>query len=551
MTANIITSDLSKHRCYEPHQMDQILSLLDDQSACLTLKTIMLELSVPRFVARRLLEDVARRVASSGHAGGGMTYEVVRMVPITGVDELGRKKVSMELVVTNTASASVDDDDQDGGTIFSIAPAAPPSEDAEEDDEDDVHNCISIVSAAHEKAMADQREKVTEGAEAELFSIFDVLGAGLLQKQCNIDDGDYILPAPELCEENEDGKRVSIRRVKRGRDVSNLSNGRGGNNANGSCSKGGPGSKSRIASEVTTTSIPATSSVTKSKVTTAAAFFGSSNTKSSNSANKKKSSTTEETSTAKTSKEDNVTQEHKDSSTKNEKSNKRVNENNSKLSARGNADDFIGDTDEDEDFLQEEAARKKRNAAAARKAAREQMQNEQTKRRNLGSMKERRSYVDPEKKRRVLDDDDEEDEVMEQEASDEEMKGLEKGEEVKEAKVGAMDAFAKKSSPSSSSEMGLKNKSDGNNNGGSKKRIKKLVEQTSVDENGYMRTEMVTIWEEVDDTNEVESKSTSGTSALKKNAGMAKSGSGKASSSTVKKGGAKKQTGLMGFFAKK
>jgi len=551
MAADTITSKSSKHCCYESYQMDQILSLLDDQLACLTLKTIMLELSVPRFVARRLLDDVAHRVTSSGHAGGGMTYEVVRMVPKTGVDELGRKKVSMELVVANTASSTADDDDQERGTIFSIAPAAPPSEDAEADYEEDVHNCISIVSAAHEKAMADQREKVTEGAEAELFSIFDVLGAGLLLKQCNIDDGDYILPAPELCEENEDGKRVSIRRVKRGRDVSNLSNGSGGNIANGPSSKGGPGSKSRIVSKTTTTSFSATSAATKSKVTTAAAFFGSSNNKSSNGGNKKKSSTTEETSTARSSKGDNENLEHTDSSAKDEKVNKRVTENNSKSSVSGNADDFIGDTDEDEDFLQEEAARKKRNAAAARKAAREQMQNDQTKRRNLGSMKERRSCVDPEKRRRVLEDDDEEDADTEKDAGDVELKGLEKGEEVKEAKVGAMDAFAKKTSPSSSSEMGSKNKSDGNNNGGSKKRIKKLVEQTSVDENGYMRTEMVTVWEEVDDTNEVKSKSTSGTSALKKNAGMAKSGSGKASSSTAKKGGAKKQTGLMGFFAKK
>ncbi|KAL7464689.1 hypothetical protein ACHAXS_005023 [Conticribra weissflogii] len=549
MTADTTTSSVSKHRCYEPHQMDQILSLLDDQSSCLTIKTIMLELSVPRFVARRLLGDVARRVTCSGHAGGGMTYEVVRMVPKTEVDELGRRKVSMELVVTNTAAATAHngDDEEELGAIFSIAPAAPPSEDGQECTDDDVQNCISIVSAAHEKAMADQRDKLIEGSESELFSIFDVLGGGLLLEQCNIDDGEYILPAPELCEEDGDGKRVIIRRVKRGRNAPTLSNGSG---ANGLTSNGGSGPKSRIGSKATvTSSTNSTVVATKSNVTTAAAFFGSSNNKSSNGVNNKKTfatSRSEDISTAKLSK-DNKTQENEDPSIKDEIMDKRATDNDAESSAKGNADDFIGDTDEDEDFLQEEAARKKRNAAAARKAAREQMQNDQFKRRNLGTVKARRSCKDPEKRRKILDDES----VEEKQRSDEEIKDLDQEDEEKDEKVGAMDAFAKKGSDSSSAEKGTKKKSDNDSNRSSKKRIKKLVEQTSVDKNGYMRTEMVTVWEEVDDTKEEESRSTGGTAESKKNDGMVKSGSGRASSSAAKKGGAKKQTGLMGFFAKK
>ena len=133
----------------------------------------------------------------------------------------------------------------------------------------------------------------------------------------------------------------------------------------------------------------------------------------------------------------------------------------------------------------------------------------------------------------------------------------------KNAQAGSMDAFAKKK------ENGGDNGSNANDatGGMSKKRRKKMVEQTTIDKNGYMCTETVTVWEDVEDEEEImeSGKSTAvaapstvsarmngkGPSHSSSSASSSKHNTAKSGSAGGSKGGPKKQAGLMGFFAKK
>ncbi|EJK60478.1 hypothetical protein THAOC_19165 [Thalassiosira oceanica] len=110
---------------YEPHQLDQIRSLLEDQRECITLRCIMLELSVNRRVARQILARLVNDAAGSP-PGDGTRYTVVRMLPRKNADG----KTRMELVAGGAEgvpfSIAVDDSAGDG------------SNDGEPMDEDEV-----------------------------------------------------------------------------------------------------------------------------------------------------------------------------------------------------------------------------------------------------------------------------------------------------------------------------------------------------------------------------------------------------------------------------
>jgi len=142
----------------------------------------------------------------------------------------------------------------------------------------------------------------------------------------------------------------------------------------------------------------------------------------------------------------------------------------------GTADDFIGDAEEDDDFLEEEEQRRLRNEE------REKEENEKEKQRQ-----------------RVL-------EKQKIEREEEEMK------REKESVAAAPTA--------------------------GKKRRKKLVEKTTMDDQGYMHTEMVAVWEEVDEVDVPSQKRVPKSNAAPK---------------TKKNKGSEgmKQKTLMGFFAKK
>lgn len=462
-----------------------------------------------RCVARDVLEEVVKRSTSSNNGGTATTkYEMVRMIPKKGDDG---KRTVMELVVTDPTAS--EDENYHKGSIFSISicnDAQDNITDMDEDDIDENGNVISnkqqtdtsgagaiqIVSAAHEKALAVQRDMFTTGSNggaAQLCSIFGADGV-------NNDDGGSmcILPAPELCVENEDGIRV-IRREKRGRDVVVVGTSYPSINA-----AAGEKSKFSTASKPSTTS-SSFSNTKKGKATTAAAFFK--NASATSSKTKKKA-------------------EPKKTKKEEEKENSR-----NKKATAASVDDFVGDVDEDEEFLEEEKARKARVAKDVRKEARELTNDEKAKKRNTDGMESRRSKVAP--KRQKKHDEESEENGMDVDYDDGDA-------DEEETKTGAMDAFTqKKDKPAHTA--------GSTSSGGAKKRRKKTVEETTIDANGYMRTETITVWEDVSDE-EVEVKAKPSGVAKKTVAPKAK---GKSAVKTGKSGGPKKQAGLASFFAKK
>mmetsp|Transcript_3069 Transcript_3069/g.4734 ORF Transcript_3069/g.4734 Transcript_3069/m.4734 type:complete len:497 (+) Transcript_3069:63-1553(+) len=490
---------------YEAHELEQILSLLNDQQECLTLRSIMLELTVTRSVARDVLEEVVNRAKKAQPSA--TKYEVVRMIPKKRGE--GGMSTAMELVVTDPTDS--DDERHNQGSIFSISICNDTqniSEDMDEDDVDENGNVISsqattdnsagaagaiqVVAAAHEKALAVQRDMFTTGSNGGAAQLCSTFGADGVKAIAGSSSTRSILPAPELCVEDEEGIRV-IRREKRGRDVV-VVGASYPSSAAGKKSKFGSNSSS-AASKPSHNTAP----TKKGKATTAAAFFKN--------ANATSSKTKKKAEPKKTKKEE-------------EKENSR-----NKKATSTNVDDFVGDVDEDEEFLEEEKARKARVAKEARKEARELMNDEKAKKRNTDGIESKRSKVAPKRQKRSED-------------SGENQMDIDYDDGDEEKKTGAMDAFTQKkekSTPSAGSST--------TSSGGVKKRRQKLVEETTVDANGYMRTETITVWEDVsDDEVEVKAKPAMTKAAAPKPKGK---------NSMKKSGGAKKQAGLASFFAKK
>jgi hypothetical protein len=103
--------------------------------------------------------------------------------------------------------------------------------------------------------------------------------------------------------------------------------------------------------------------------------------------------------------------------------------------------------------------------------------------------------------------------------------------EEEEKKTGAMDVFTQKKEKSAPPV-------------GVKKRRKKMMEETTVDASGYMRTETITVWEDISDEEVEVSKPSVAKAAAPKS-------KGKSAVKTGKSGGPKKQAGLASFFAKR
>ena len=254
-------------RRYERYQFEQITSLLVDRRECITAKSIMLELTVTRTVARSILEDVACQLRSRSSSG----YKIINMSTMKTNSESCIPR-HLGLTTTTTAESSSGDGGErpkKGTIVFSIAPIIiPPSSnnnemmditvnDDEDDNVDDDGNMIinsnsnntntkshsdndltRILSATHEKSLSIQR-----GMEiGTLLSIFADTGS--------------IQPAEELC--GEDG----IVRYVAGR------NSRGGGGAAVSMSTMGSTSKDAgcVASSSTTTTTTTSSFGNRSKV---------------------------------------------------------------------------------------------------------------------------------------------------------------------------------------------------------------------------------------------------------------------------------------------
>jgi len=198
---------------------------------------------------------------------------------------------------------------------------------------------------------------------------------------------------------------------------------------------------------------------------------------------------------------------------------------------KGNADDFVGDQDEDDEFLNEEKERKKRVAQEELKISKKRSKQEI----------QRQS----DKSKVVISNDVEtlKDTVEEQQQGEEE--------EEEEGVTGAMDAFATKKVKKDDSED--RNGSNASQSG-RKRRKQVLEEKTFVDENGFFRTETVSVWKEVDDDDEGgEDKGfnrNQTTSSVQKSNNTVADKKKKAQSKPKNTKGMKQQ-GLMGFFTAK
>eukprot|EP00804_Cyclotella_cryptica_P000796 CCRYP_001060-RA/>CCRYP_001060-RA protein AED:0.15 eAED:0.15 QI:0/-1/0/1/-1/1/1/0/432 len=385
----------------------------------------------------------------------------------------------------------------DKGTVFSIVPTPPPNG-ANNHEATTNNEYLPSVIAAHEKSTADQRELAsTEEGLMELLHSFDM-------SSCEGGRG-IIRPALELLENS------CIRRIARSRmgapAPSLLANGNTHGASHGV--KTGVGNAAKRGKETTT----------------AAAFFAQKGTK------KKPIEKKSGGMGATVGKENNTQKPPSPPPPPVETVGKPAPEDAQTTNAAksANVDDFQGDTDEDDDFLRQDQERKARVAREARKEIRANVVDANAKKRNTGSLKERRTS-NPEKRkgREEMEKDIEKSDDKEEEGMDVDRKDDANA----DVKKGGMDVFAKKNAAAFNA--------DGSG-GGSKKRRKKLVEKTIM-ENGYLKTETVTVWEDVEEEEE-EVRPPTSSSKTTKAAAPAKSKSAPA------KG--KKQGNLMGFFQKK
>ncbi len=303
----------------------------------------------------------------------------------------------------------------------------------------------------------------------------------------------------------------------------------------GSSGNAGEGRK-KSTSTTTSTNAAITSSsaaIKKKKVTTAASFFGATTKKTvtekndENSVSKAATTSTSKsnakTNTSKTTSVSNSNKENVSNSNKNTSYSKSTTTKKSK----GNADDFVGDEDEDEEFLQNEKERKERNAIREKNIAKRQSKNKDilTSNDNVESMDIDIIEVDTVGRDVKVDGDDEDDEE-------------------KEVVTGAIDAFATKKKDSNvGSDVTQK---------GRKRRKQVLEEKTFVDDNGFLRTETVTVWKDVEeDEEDLKSKVNDDKNPFSKKAGLPSKSSVDAKSKKVKSTKGMKQQGLSGFFAVK
>jgi len=327
--------------------------------------------------------------------------------------------------------------------------------------------------------------------------LFNALEDGTFVQQTVASNNDLIQPAVPVEIGNEEELRH--RRIGLISGVHGRNEKRSNNNNNSSSGKNGNSVKAKPMT--TTSSSISSSQMNKKKVTTAASFFGTSTKKSVDDKVKQNSDTKTTTGTKA------ATSRSKSSS----------NSTASRKVTKGNANDFVGDEDEDEDFLQEEKERKERNAL------RDKMAKHRSKNQDIVISNDVES----------MNVDDEEEEVKkEKDASeDEEM----------DVKTGAMDAFTKKK------EL---NEQAGSVQKGRKRRKQVLEEKTYVDEKGFFRSEMVSVWKDVEEDEEEDGHSSQQSKSIGGNKNVQQS-SQPTKKPQVKNVKGMKQQGLMGFFAAK
>lgn len=328
---------------------------------------------------------------------------------------------------------------------------------------------------------------------------------------------DMIKPAVEI--QKADEEQLREERVKR----SNLT----ANGMNVTSAVKESTSRDKKPSDVSSQKKPTSAVSLQKKPTSAASFFGSSTRSVVPAPNKSSSTKKEIEGDKKISKEIIKSPTNTRTTTAEEKISKATNSkkaatNNSSSTTtnqkRGNADDFVGDIDEDEEFLKEDQERLKRNKV-----------------RMVDSSKARMNQADELKSND--DDRDLQNEQQQLTGNDDDATKKKNGEIDKFH--GAMDNFA------------LKRKIDDKSNNSQQrkgKRVQSLEEKTFVDENGFFRTEMVTVWKTIDESEEGKEERRS------ENEEKSPLKTKKTSDSTkikAKNPKGMKQQGLMGYFSKR
>jgi hypothetical protein len=606
---------------HEPHQLEQISSLLYDGRIDITIRTIMIELSTNRSVARSILDELASRCGGGGVGGstGGCDYRIIRMMassPSRGMGgdaTVGGKEEGSDnarcMVLSTGIGGGKGGGDGGVGTVFMISHVSPPVGN-EYDDEcgNSVRgryrdNDANVTSAAHERALSMQRDMLSSTTS----TIRDVF----------VDPS--ILPAPELCGDGDASRGTLWHQAGGGRGICPIS---AASSRTSSSSSSSSSSAAAIAGGGSKISVGG-------RPTTAAAFFGASSqgvggVGGKRAANKARASDSVKiiTTTMTTEKENDANDSRRrddeqaplpslPTSTSNDG---RVSSSSflkttmamvtasktkTMKNGTGNADDFAGDVDEDDDFIKDETARR---ARLAKEARRSKINDDGVKSDTGGGVSGgQRRKVAPEKRRngrakmeKMKDADlgDDEEMMASNDArggggGDENgERGVTEYDDVIEAKTeekkmkapppvdaGAMDVFAKKTVQlaeydASTSTTTLSVRAGGSRGeGGSKKRRKKLVERTTIDNNGYMCTETLTVWEDVEEEEDgiMDMELAARTNVV---AGSAKGGPDKSMGAASKMmmtgenrcitscgkvgvGKQKKQAGLMGFFGKK
>lgn len=516
---------------YDPSDMEQLRSWVHDDGRCVTAKSVMLDLGVSRGMASRMMADLPS-------FGGGAGEEMYEVHATTVAREGGKTVVKL---VKSTVSSSDEGSALSSAKVYSIALLGK-------------QGGAPTVRSGHESAMSTLRDMVLNSSET------GVADAALdSSMRC-----DAVRPPGDDGEgENNSSlvKRVDARMGRRDRIAPSAASTTSSHPAFGATLKG---SKK-----------PAP----KRKTTTAASFFrssaSSSKGKKTGPVPSKNPSTTHGKSAAKKTKPIEKAKEEKGLTSKGTGENKRriIDDDDERIDAgnkktetsaeekenvenkaavgkkgkeapskkakaeeakpRGSADDFIGDEDEDEDFLKEDAERKNRNAIKARKQIREEAAKEQKK-----AKKQLAPKKSSKKEKGMTKSDDVTYEDSDGEGQAVQSMDIDDVGDSKEIVYGAMDSFAHK---------GDKKQGDGRSSQETgKRRRKKLVEKTTMDEKGYIHTETVCVWEDI--PSDEEDNTAQGSPPKKPRPSATGEGPRRPAAKKTK---GMKQAGLMGFFSKK
>jgi hypothetical protein len=493
---------------WKPDHLDEIRSLIDNEQRCVSIGGVSERLGLNRPTASQLLEHITNTARSS--TAEKKSYEITKCVvettnaktegefPCTGKFQSPVVRIAVQRMRTldnkltpliylsfATVFKLVKEQDtadnqekavkhRDDGIVFAVARYTELSSES--------------IWTAHEREMANFRDSMQNRSWI----------------PWNQTQAPFIAPAPAFMRTTPQDKTVRPQQHHEPMLMMNLDD-----------------EDTKVARE---SSRNGTSSMTNrlgrgtKKVTTAATFFGKAKTTTSSSGIHSKATTTSTTTLQEDGKE-------------NRKQNDDPAHSSNAKAEVGNADDFIGDMDDEDDDEHES------NNGIGKASSVDAMDVDEPKETNVSKKKQRKSQT----KMVIIDDDD-----NDHDNNHDEDPAIKKVRTKKPAAVvhGAMDSFttvvAKPNEPENSIHTTKQ-----------RRRRKKLVDKTTVDENGYLHTETQEVWEDIPSDEEQDPASSRGL-ALPAKTSKAQPPELMTINSRKKSNKANmKQGNIMGFFQKK